>query len=111
MAVEIILQYMKQLFSLFIISILFAALALQNNTPAELIQLVVTIPELNSISLQTDLEMDFNKMGGVQFCETSLLTQTMVLKYNSRKIALTEIENVFRKWECNPREYSYQKLY
>ena len=86
-------------------------LAVQNNNSAELTQLVVTIPELNSISLQADLEMDFNKMGGVQFCETSLLTQTMVLKYNSRKIALTEIENVFRKWECNPSEYSYQKLY
>ena len=102
---------MKQLFSLFIISILFAAFAVQNNNSAELTQLVVTIPELNSISLQTDLEMDFNKMGGVQFCETSLLTKTMVLKYNSRKIAQTEIKNVFRKWECNPREYSYQKLY
>ena len=87
------------------------AFAVQKNNSAELTQLVVTIPELNSISLQTDLEMDFNKMGGVQFCETSLLTKTMVLKYNSRKIAQTEIKNVFRKWECNPGEYSYQKLY
>ena len=87
------------------------AFAVKKNNSAELTQLVVTIPELNSISLQTDLEMDFNKMGGVQFCETSLLTKTMVLKYNSRKISQTEIENVFRKWECNPREYSYQKLY
>ena len=92
-------------------SILFTAFSVQKNNSAELTQLVVTIPELNSISLQTDLEMDFNKMGGVQFCETSLLTKTMVLKYNSRKIAQTEIKNVFRKWECNPREYSYQKLY
>ena len=87
------------------------AFSVQKNNSAELTQLVVTIPELNSISLQTDLEMDFNKMGGVQFCETSLLTKTMVLKYNSRKIAQTEIKNVFRKWECNPREYYYQKLY
>ena len=102
---------MKQLFSLFIISILFAAFALQNNTSAELIQLVVKIPELNSSELQKNLEIEFKSLGGVQICETSLLTQTMVLKYNSRKIALTEIENVFRKWECNPREYSYQKLY
>jgi len=102
---------MKQLFSLFIISILFAAFAVQNNTSAELIQLVVTIPELNSSELQKNLEIEFKSLGGVQICETSLLTQTMVLKYNSRKIALTEIENVFRKWECNPREYSYQKLY
>ena len=102
---------MKQLFSLFIISILFAAFAVQNNTSAKLIQLVVTIPELNSSELQKNLEIEFKSLGGVQICETSLLTQTMVLKYNSRKIALTEIENVFRKWECNPREYSYQKLY
>ena len=102
---------MKQLFSLFIISILFAAFAVQNNTPAELIQLVVKIPELNSSELQKNLEIEFKSLGGVQICETSLLTQTMVLKYNSRKIALTEIENVFHKWECNPREYSYQKLY
>ena len=102
---------MKQLFSLFIISILFAAFAVQKNTSAELIQLVVTIPELNSSELQKNLEIEFKSLGGVQICETSLLTQTMVLKYNSRKIALTEIENVFRKWECNPREYSYQKLY
>ena len=111
MAVEIILQNMKQLFSLFIISILFAAFAVQKNTSAELIQLVVTIPELNSSELQKNLENEFKSLGGVQICEISLLTQTMVLKYNSRKIALTEIENVFRKWECNPREYSYQKLY
>ena len=111
MAVEIILQNMKQLFLLFIISILFAAFAVQKNTSAELIQLVVTIPELNSSELQKNLEIEFKSLGGVQICETSLLTQTMVLKYNSRKIALTEIENVFRKWECNPREYSYQKLY
>jgi len=102
---------MKQLFSLFIISILFAAFAVQKNTSAELIQLVVTIPELNSSELQKNLENEFKSLGGVQICEISLLTQTMVLKYNSRKIALTEIENVFRKWECNPREYSYQKLY
>ena len=92
-------------------AILFTAFAVQKDNSVELTQLVVTIPELNSISLQTDLEMDFNKMGGVQFCETSLLTKTMVLKYNSRKIAQTEIKNVFRKWECNPREYYYQKLY
>ena len=102
---------MKQLLPLIIISILFAAFAVQKNDSAELTQLVVTIPELNSTSLQKDLEMDFNKMGGVQFCETSLLTKTMVLKYNSYKISQTEIENVFRKWECNPSEYSYQKLY
>ena len=111
MAVEIILQNMKQLFSLFIISILFAAFAVQKNTSAELIQLVVTIPELNSSELQKNLENEFKSLGGVKICETSLMTKTLLMNYDPRKVRQSKIENVFQKWECNPGSYSYQKLY
>ena len=111
MAVEIILQNMKQLFSLFIISILFAAFAVQKNTPAELIQLVVTIPELNSSELQKNLENEFKSLGGVKICETSLMTKTLMMNYDPRKVRQSKIENIFQKWECNPGSYSYQKLY
>ena len=111
MAVEIILQNMKQLFSLFIISILFAAFAVQKNTSAELIQLVVTIPELNSSTLQKNLENEFKSLGGVKICETSLMTKTLMVNYDPRKVRQNQIENVFQKWECNPGSYSYQKLY
>ena len=111
MAVEIILQNMKQLFSLFIISILFAAFAVQKNTSAELIQLVVTIPELNSSELQKNLENEFKSLGGVKICETSLMTKTLMMNYDHRKVGKNEIDNVFQKWECNPDSYSYQKLY
>ena len=102
---------MKQLFSLFIISILFAAFAVQKNTSAELIQLVVTIPELNSSELQKNLEVEFKSMDGVQICETSLMTKTLMMNYDHRKVGQNQIENVFQKWECNPGSYSYQKLY
>ena len=102
---------MKQLFSLFIISILFAAFAVQKNTSAELIQLVVTIPELNSSELQKNLENEFKSLGGVQICETSLMTKTLLMNYDHRKVGKNEIENVFQKWECSPDSYSYQKLY
>ena len=111
MAVEIILQNMKQLFSLFIISILFAAFAVQKNTSAELIQLVVTIPELNSSELQKNLENEFKSLGGVQICETSLMTKTLMMNYDPQKVRQSKINNVFQKWECNPSSYSYQKLY
>jgi len=111
LAVEIILQNMKQLFSLFIISILFAAFAVQKNTPVELTQLVVTIPELNSSELQKNLENEFKSMGGVEVCETSLMTKTLMMNYDSRKVRQSKIENVFQKWECKPGSYSYQKLY
>ena len=102
---------MKQLFSLFIISILFAAFAVQKNTSAELIQLVVTIPELNSSELQKNLEVEFKSLDGVQICETSLMTKTLMMNYDHRKVRQNEIENVFQKWECKPDSYSYQKLY
>ena len=102
---------MKQLFSLIIISILFAAFAVQKNTSAELIQLVVTIPELNSSELQKNLELEFKSLSGVQICETSLMTKTLMMNYDPRKVRQSKIENVFQKWECNPGSYSYQKLY
>ena len=102
---------MKQLLLLIIISILFAAFTVQKNISAELTQLVVTIPELTTSDLQKKLELDLSNLGGVQFCETSLLTKTLILKYDSKKLSSDEIEYVFRKWECKPGKFSYQKLF
>ena len=102
---------MKQLLLLIIISILFAAFTVQKNISAELTQLVVTIPELTTSDLQKKLEVDFSNLGGVQFCETSLLTKTLILQYDSKKLSSDEIEYVFRKWECKPGKFSYQKLF
>jgi len=102
---------MNQLFSFFIISILFTAFAFQKKSPVELTQLVVTIPELNSSKLQKNLESEFKNLGGVKLCETSLMTKTLMMNYDHRKVRQNEIENVFQKWECNPGSYSYQKLY
>ena len=102
---------MKQLLLLIIISILFAAFTVKKNISAELTQLVVTIPELTTSDLQKKLEVDFSNLGGVQFCETSLLTKTLILQYDSKKLSSDEIEYVFRKWECKPGKFSYQKLF
>ncbi|MDP6571120.1 MAG: hypothetical protein QF472_06185 [Candidatus Marinimicrobia bacterium] len=102
---------MKQLLPLLILSILFAAFAVQKESPLELTQLVVTVPELNSSELKQDLEKDFSKLAGVSFCETSLMTKTLVLKYNSRKLETADIHSVFRKWGCNPADFFYQRLY
>ena len=102
---------MKQLLLLIIISILFAAFTVQKNISAELTQLVVTIPELTTSDLQKKLEVDFSNLGGVQFCDTSLLTKTLILQYDSKKLSSDEIEYVFRKWECIPGKFSYQKLF
>ena len=56
-------------------------------------------------------ELEFKNLGGVKICETSLMTKTLMMNYDPRKVGQNEIENVFQKWECNPGKYSYQKLY
>ena len=101
---------MKQLFSFFIISILLIAFAVQKNTPVELTQLVVTIPELTTSTLHKNLESEFRNFGGVKIFETSLMTKTLMINYDHRKVGQNEIKNVFQKWECNPGSYSYQKI-
>ena len=102
---------MKQFFLLIIISILFAAFTVQKSNSVKLTQLVVTIPELTNSDLQKNLEMDLNNIRGVQLCETSLMTKTLMLNYDPRKVKQNEIDNVFKKWECKPGQPSYQKIY
>ena len=102
---------MKQFFLLIIMSILFAAFTAQKNNSVKLTQLVVTIPELTTPDLQKNLELDLYNIGGVQLCEISLMTKTLMLNYNSRKVRQSEIDHVFQKWGCKPGQYSYQKIY
>ena len=102
---------MKNFFLFIIFSILFAAFTVQKNNSVKLTQLVVTIPELNTFDLQKNLEIDLNNIRGVQFCETSLMTKTLMLNYDPRKVKQHKIDNVLQKWECKPGQYSYQKIY
>ena len=102
---------MKQFALLIIISIFFAAFTVQKNNPLKLTQLVVTIPELTTSNLQKNLELDLNNISGVKLCETSLMTKTLMLNYDPRKVKQNEIDHVFKKWECTPGQYSYQKIY
>ena len=102
---------MKQFVLLIIFSILFAAFTVQKNNSVKLTQLVVTIPELTTSVLQKNLEMDLNNISGVQLCETSLMTKTLMLNYDPRKVKQNEIDNVLKKWDCKPNQYSYQKIY
>ena len=102
---------MKQFLLLIIFSILFAVFTVQKNNSLEFTQLVVTIPELTNSVLQKNLEIDLNNIKGVKLCETSLMTKTLMINYDPRKVKKNEIDYVFKKWECKPDQYSYQKIY
>ena len=102
---------MKQFLLITTISILFAAFTLNKYSSVDITKLVVTIPELTTSDLQEKLEIDFNNLSGVIKCETSIMTKTLMMKYDDNKVSLDEIQSVFQKWGCTPDEYSYQKLY
>ncbi len=102
---------MKQVLSLIIISILFAVFALKADEFKKLTQLVVVVPELNSAEIQKNLEIEFSNLNGVKKCETSLMTKTLMINYDSRKVTPQKIENIFDKWECRPNAFSYTQLY
>ena len=69
------------------------------------------IPELSTLDLKEKLELDFNNMTGVRQCEASLMTRTMLMRYDSREVSPEKIQSIFQKWSCTPGEFSYQKLY
>ena len=43
--------------------------------------------------------------------EVSLMSNTLLIIYNDRKLDSIKINNIFQKWGCNPIEYSYLKLH
>ena len=102
---------MKQFLLLTTISILFAAFTVNKYSSVDITKLVVTIPELTTSDLQEKLEIDFNNLSGVIKCETSIMTKTLMMKYDDSKVSSDEIHSVFQKWGCTPGEYSYKKLY
>ena len=102
---------MKQYFLFISVSVVIVVFTVKKYNPIDVTQLVVMIPELSTVVLKEKLELDFNKMKGVSKCETSLMTKTMLMKFDARKVSPEAIQSVFQKWGCTPGEYSYQKLY
>ena len=75
------------------------------------VQLIVTVPQLESVDIKEKLELEFNKVYGIKESEVSLQTKTVLIEYDHSKVSLSDINSVFQKWDCIPRSYNYQKLY
>ncbi len=101
---------MKQLLSVILFPILLTAFTVQKFNSNEITQIVLTIPELNSKALQKDLEKDLHNLPGIQFIETSLISKTMVVNYDARKLSSKGIEHILQKWSCSTGELSYHSI-
>ena len=101
---------MKQLITVTLFSILLTAFTVKILDPKDITQMVVTLPELTSQALQKDLEADIHNLSGIQFIETSLISKTLILNYDARRLSLKEIDYILNKWGCSPGESSFQTL-
>ena len=101
---------LKQLLLVTIFTILLTAFTVQKLDSKEITQMVVTIPELNSKALQKDLEADFHNLPGIKFIETSLISKTLILNYDTHKLSLDEVDHILHKWGCSPGESSFHNL-
>ena len=101
---------MKHLFSLFLFSILLTAFTVQGFDSFEITQMVITLPDLNSKELQMDLEKDIQNLSGIKFIETSLLSKTLIINYDARKLSYKEVEHILTKWGCSPGESYFQNI-
>ena len=101
---------MKQLLPVTIFIILLTAFTVQKLDSQEITQMVLTVPELNSKELQKDLEADIFKLPGIKFIETSLITKTLILNYDARKLSLEEVDHILHKWGCSQGESSFHSL-
>ena len=101
---------MKQLLPITIFTILLMAFTVQKLDSKEITQMVVTVPELNSKELQKDLEADIHKLPGIKFIETSLISKTLILNYDARKLSLEEVDHILHKWGCSQGKSSFHNL-
>tara|TARA_B100000945_G_C20214544_1_gene517671 strand:+ start:326 stop:634 length:309 start_codon:yes stop_codon:yes gene_type:complete len=102
---------MKQFIIFILVSLFLCVFAFNNYSNSNITQLVINLPELSKPLIKEKLEIEFAKLPGVMSFEISLMSNTLLIIYNDRKLDSIKINNIFQKWGCNPIEYSYLKLH
>lgn len=87
-----------------------AAITVHRFNCEEITQIILSLPRLNSSSMQIDLEKDLKRLSGVKFIESSIISKTMVLNYDSKVLSPRYIYNILEKWGCKDYESSFRKI-
>ena len=101
---------MKQLLLVSLFTILLTAFTVQKYDSEHMTQMVMTLPGINSIEMQRDLEEDIHNLSGIQFIEISLRSKTLILNYDARKLSLEEFSHILHKWGFSPGELTFLAL-
>lgn len=87
-----------------------AAITVHRFNSEEITQIILSLPRLNSSSMQIDLEKDLKRLSGVKFIESSIISKTMVLNYDSKVLSPKYIYKILEKWGCKDYESSFRKI-
>lgn len=72
-------------------------------------QAIISIPNLRTQEISSEIEREFSSLSAVTFCKASLLTHSLTIQYDDEKLSKPEIEKCLKKWGCNPTDYSFNK--
>ena len=109
---NIIIYYRNILRYIVIISILLLssfAIFISSNQKNKA-EVVISVNNLNSPSVISFLEEDFNKQSGIKFIDGSLMANTIVLEVEDNDIEISTLSNLLENWGCTIESISYRIL-
>lgn len=101
---------MKQITLLTISFFLFGLFFFRDTIYADT-QVVLRVAGMENQKLQINLEKELNSLNGVEKCEASLSTKTIILKIDDDIIGKKDLSRVLNKWNCEIVEFHFNKLF
>lgn len=101
---------MKQLTIISICIFLLGIISFWNSTTHADTQVVVRVEGLD-MKLQTFIERELSSLKGVDFCESSLMTRTIILNIDDGVVSEKDLIHALKKWGIKANKFHYSKLH
>ena len=101
---------MKQVIAFLLLSFLCAFISINTSSHGSQTEAVISLDDFSDPQIHKNIKQEFSKINGVSFCETSLRTKTVVVQFDEHKFQISDIKNVFKKWECKVKDMSFHSL-
>ena len=99
---------MRQVAVIIILSFLFAFIQNSNRNNKHYAEAVISLPNLNNHLLKIKLETEFNNIDGIFYSEASILSHTIIVKYDPSDLNKTDLEAILLKWGCSVSNINFQ---
>ena len=101
---------MKQVIAFLLLSFLCAFISTNTSSRGSRTEAVISLDDFSDPQIHKNIKQEFSKINGVSFCETSLKTKTVLVQFDENKFQISDIKNVFNKWECKVKDMSFHSL-